>query len=264
MVTELLLNIAGFGEYTDIGSQTVASICCFNITLLVCPPDKTTSSSIVLKRQIEPEILDTLAFNDSRAIANRRDLRILNHLMGNFKWFSRELSSLTLGPSILELGAGDGSLGLYLLHKEIIAEQAHYQGIDLWPRPSRWPGRWQWRQEDLRTTIPNPTTNCLIANMIFHQFTDDEIRCLIANVESSSIKHIFICEPLRQRRYLWLLPIIRLLGMNSVTLHDARVSIRAGFRDLEACSFLGLDPDLWSFNYQNTLLGANRLICHRK
>jgi hypothetical protein len=111
--------------------------------------------------------------------------------------------------------------------------------------------------------IPDPSTNCLLANLILHQFTNEELQRFCSKVESSAIKYIFISEPLRHRRFLWLLPAIRLLGMHDVTLHDAGVSIRAGFRKLEACSSLGLNPERWKMEYRHSILGANRVICRR-
>ena len=68
-----------------------------------------------MKRVVEPEILDGLAADDPAAVASRRDLRLINRIMGNTRWLRRAFM-LKVRPQdlVVELGAGDGSLGLSL------------------------------------------------------------------------------------------------------------------------------------------------------
>ena len=60
-----------------------------------------------MERVVEPEILDELSGDDPRALRSRRDLRLINFLMGNERWILKQVRS---ADSMVELGAGDGSL----------------------------------------------------------------------------------------------------------------------------------------------------------
>jgi len=65
------------------------------------------------QRVVVPELLDSLPPDDPEAIRSRADLRLINRLMGNYRWFEKVLrSSSMIGPKarIVELGAGDGTL----------------------------------------------------------------------------------------------------------------------------------------------------------
>ena len=55
-----------------------------------------------------------------------------------------------------------------------------------------------------------------------------------------------------------------LLRANPVTLHDARISIAAGFRRDELPRFLGLDATEWDFRCRATLLGSYRMVAVRR
>ena len=56
----------------------------------------------------------------------------------------------------------------------------------------------------------------------------------------------------------------RVFGASHVTLHDAHVSIAAGFRDDELPRLLGLDPASWEIQLGTTLLGAYRMTACRR
>ena len=51
--------------------------------------------------------------------------------------------------------------------------------------------------------------------------------------------------------------------MNRVTKHDAKVSVKAGFRDVELQNALGLD-DSWQVTVHQTFRGAYRFVAWRK
>src|SRR4051794_17934011 len=65
-------------------------------------------------RVLEREWLDDLPAHDPRAIRSRRDLRLMNRVMGNAGIIERALREhvTSTHPRIVELGAGDGSLML--------------------------------------------------------------------------------------------------------------------------------------------------------
>ena len=73
------------------------------------------------------------------------------------------------------------------------------------------------------------------------------------------------CEPGRRRFSQLLYRILGpLLGANHVSLHDAHVSIAAGFRGDELARLLGLTPETWDVRCTTSLLGVNRLIALRR
>jgi hypothetical protein len=55
-----------------------------------------------------------------------------------------------------------------------------------------------------------------------------------------------------------------LIRAHQVTRHDGRVSIAAGFRHDELPRLLHLDPAVWTWRVQETLLGACRLVAKRR
>ncbi len=68
-----------------------------------------------MQRILQAELLDSLPHDHPDALHNRRDLRVINRVMGNYRWFARTLPALLRpGEAALEVGAGDGTLGLQL------------------------------------------------------------------------------------------------------------------------------------------------------
>ncbi len=65
-----------------------------------------------MERVIEPEIMDGLDPDHPMAIRSRRDLRMINFLMGNERWIRAQVSKnrATAAKGIVELGAGGGEL----------------------------------------------------------------------------------------------------------------------------------------------------------
>ena len=217
-----------------------------------------------MRRTVQPEILDSLSPDDPAALANRRDLRLFNYLMGNFRWVRQVLSNRPLPGRIIELGAGDGTLGLYLRRKGILSGNCRYTGVDLIGRPPDWPAGWDWVRQDLRTLEFPAGTRTVIANMILHQFESRELAGLGRRIGQSGIKRLLLCEPARRSLHLYQVQASRLLGVHSVTLHDAAVSIRAGFRGDEIIDELELDRKTWEVRWSEHFFGASRVICERR
>ncbi len=76
-----------------------------------------------------------------------------------------------------------------------------------------------------------------IANLFLHHFDGQRLSTLLR--EAATQTRLFVaCEPHRSRRALAAASLMGLIGCNSVTLHDARISVRAGFRDRELSATL--------------------------
>ena len=212
-----------------------------------------------MERTLEPELLDALPPDHPDAVHNRRDLRLTNIVMGNYAWFERVLPSLLRpGDRALELGAGTGELGLRLNARGIPVD-----GLDLWPRPDCWPEENRWHRSDLREFNAWDRYAAVIGNLIFHQFSDHDLRALGEQLRSARV--ILACEPARRRAsqiaYRILGPVF---GANHVSLHDAHVSIAAGFIGEELAHALGFEVGAWHIDCHITRRGAYHMVAVRK
>lgn len=213
-----------------------------------------------MDRTVQPELLDSLTPDHPDALHNRRDLRLTNLFMGNHRWFARVMP-LLLRPdeAVLELGAGTGELTLRLRSLGIAAD-----GLDLWPPPAAWPDDPAWHQADLQTFAGLARYPAVIGNLIFHQFSDADLARLGARL-SAHARVIVASEPVRRRAYQAAYRLAGpVFGANHVSLHDAHVSIAAGFRGDELPRALGLDPVSWELKCDETALGASRMMAVRR
>lgn len=211
-------------------------------------------------RRCAAEILDTLPANSPAAARCRRDLRLINLVMGNTAWITRALlPRVRPGDRVLEIGAGDGALGLSLqLHG------VHVEGLDRAPRPAAWPGAHAWHQADIREFRDWDRATIVVGNLIFHHFTDAELHTLGHHLRQHA-RAIVAVEPLRSgaaRRLFALL--CGLIGAHRYTRHDGAVSIAAGFRGDELPRALGLSAHEWSWRIDTTWRGAYRFVAERR
>lgn len=216
-----------------------------------------------MKRVVQPEILDSLPRDHPDAIANRRDLRLINALMGNYRWFCRTLPPL-LRPDdrILELGAGTGELGGRL--REVFDGNApSYCGLDLWSRPENWPRDWEWIQDDLFTFERYSDYTVVVGNLIFHQFDDEQLRQLGDRLAGTKIRLVLASEPARRKLHQGQLKLLRPLGLHPVSRHDGHVSVAGGFRRHELPELLGLSGPPWRVQCRSGFLGWHRTVAGR-
>jgi hypothetical protein len=213
-----------------------------------------------MRRSLQPELLDSLSPQHPDALHSRRDLRVTNRLMGNYRWFARTLPPLLRpGERTLELGAGVGELAEALGRRGVAAD-----ALDLWAQPDSWPASRTWHRADLRTFDDYGAYAALAGNLIFHHFDDGQLAALGVRLRASA-RVIVACEPLRRRSSQFLFRFVgTLLGANHVTLHDGHVSIAAGFAGDELPRALGLAPSAWDVRCRGTFLGAYRMIAVRR
>ena len=201
-----------------------------------------------MKRVVEAELLDVLAADDPRARRSRRDLRLINALMGNERWILRQ----NLDGGLVELGAGEGGLTRKLAGKGTVT------GLDLQKRPKGLD--LPWVAGDLFETLPSVTGDTVVANLILHHFEDEDLARLGQLMRGR--RRLVVVEPWRSRLSLveggLLWPLI-----NGVTRHDMMTSIRAGFRKGELPRLLRLGDD-WQWREELSLLGGIRVLAWRR
>lgn len=208
---------------------------------------------------MQPELLDALSPTHPDALHNRRDLRLTNGIMRNHRWVVKTLPPLVrIGERALEIGAGDGRLAQRLGQAGVAVD-----AMDLWPPPHAWPTSAKWHQTDLREFAAWRDYDVVFGNLIFHQFDNADLVALGQSLAGARV--ILACEPTRRRiSQVMYRTIAPLLGANQVTLHDAHVSIAAGFVDDELPRILGLDPTTWDVQCETTRLGAYRMVAVRR
>ncbi len=213
------------------------------------------------KRFVQPEFLDSLPDEAPSARRSRRDLRIINGLLGSHGWFRRALAPrLRTGEALLEIGAGDGTLGRRLMDGGL----GTVAGMDLAPRPPLWPERARWFQTSVFQFSDWVGHPVVIGNLVFHHFNDAELAVIGACLNRHA-RLVVASEPLRTRGAARLFSALcPLIQADAVTRHDGRVSIEAGFRRDELPCLLRLDAKVWSWRIDETWLGACRLVAERR
>jgi hypothetical protein len=212
-------------------------------------------------RSIQPEILDSLPHDHPAALRNRRDLRLINFIMGAERWFARTLRRVSAPrDSFLEIGAGTGELGRSLA-KAI--GPVSYSGLDLWPRPADWPEHWCWLQTDFLDFQNYTDESVVIGNLILHQFTAEELAG-IGRMMQRHARAIVFSEPARRRLHVWQIRLLAPFGLSAIAKHDACVSIQAGFLGEELPMALGLDRRNWKWTIKTGFRGYYRMIAVRR
>lgn len=213
-----------------------------------------------MPRTIQPELLDTLSPQHPDALHSRRDLRVINRIMGNHRWLERTLlARLRPDERVLEIGAGAGELAHRLTHAGIATD-----ALDRVPAPENWPQSLAWHISDLRSFEHYARYPVIIGNLIFHHLDDLELAELGAKLRREA-RMILACEPTRRRLSQFLFRVFGpVFGANQVTLHDGNVSIAGGFFGDELSRALGLDEAEWTVECSFGLLGGYRMIATRR
>jgi len=213
---------------------------------------------MILARRVQPELLDSLGADDPQAQRSRRDLQRLNRVMATLSIVLRALDLAAPRPvprSILELGAGDGTLMLRLAQ----SRAAHWPGVNvaLLDRQDLIDARTLdgfhsigWTPEvvtaDVFDWLERPSAmhwDVVVANLFVHHFSVKQLSQLFAAISTRS-RAFVCCEPRRAAVPLLASRLVGFIGANALTREDAILSVRAGFRNQEI-SALWPDPRNW-------------------
>lgn len=218
-----------------------------------------------MKRIVEPEWIDQLDPESPEARRTRQELRRMNALMRNFAWFRRRLAELPSLPGRgLEVGAGDGNLGAYLFADPKTRRRIELAGIDRIGRPAAWPRDWRWEQEDILRFEGWKEFPLLLANMVLHHFSEEELARIGARIRESC-RFVLALETARRQTHLTQVRVLRSLGiLGPVGYHDASTSIQAGFVAEELPRLLGLPPSEWRWQIRLTFFGAYQFVAERR
>lgn len=233
--------------------------------------------NLTLRRRVEPELLDELGADDPRAQRSRGDLRRINRAMSALAVLKRSLDSAISGSpphTIVELGAGDGSLMLRLAR----GRAAHWPGVRVtlldrlnliapetidnlvhlgWTPSIVAMDVFDWLAE------PGVThRDVIFANLFIHHFCAEPLARLLAGIEQRC-RVFFCCEPRRSALPLVGSHLIGLLGAGSVTRKDAVSSVHAGFRGHEL-SELWPDKSAWVLHETSAGLFSHAFLAIRK
>lgn len=232
-----------------------------------------------MTRSVQPELLDHLPPDDASARGSRRDLRIINRLMGNAGALAagiREvLSTLPRRPwTVVEAGAGDGTLSarvwsrlpapptgsrIQLLDQMDVVETTALARL----RERHWhPEVRIERFEDWLAHSAAPRVDLLYANLFLHHFSGAALPDLLARISARSASVVFV-EPRRSAVALLGARMLLLAGCNAVTRHDAVRSVHAGFRDFD---LTGAWPKTGDWNLREFASGpfAHGFVARRK
>ena len=200
-----------------------------------------------MERCIKPELLDELPPADPRAVRSRKDLQRVNAWMGNCGIMARALRSTCPGPTarrLVDLGAGDGRFllrvarrlppdwqgtrAVLLDRRNVVSPETRQALVALgWHAAPVEAEALDWLRQPAA-----PACDAMMANLFLHHFTEAQLAQLVR--AAASLARTFIAvEPRRSARSLFFSRLLRLIGCNQVTRHDAPISVHAGFTGQE-------------------------------
>lgn len=226
-----------------------------------------------MMRRIEREWLDHLPAADPRAMRARRDLELVNRIMGHAGIVAKALHRLSLNsaPRIAELGAGDGTLLLRIAGAMSWRSGANVVLVDRQPVLSA-ETQAGYRQRGCDVTLDAADVfdwlhrdakpfDAIIANLFLHHFERDELVRLFA-LAAARTKVFIACEPRRAQLPLAGSRLLGLIGCNDVTRHDAVLSVRAGFAGRELSALWPAEGD-WTLEENRAGLFSHRFTAYR-
>lgn len=227
-----------------------------------------------MNRIVQPEWLDELPPDDPRARWSRRDLRRVNTWMRNHVIMAGALQAGANGRMprrIVEFGAGDGNLLLCVARK--LSPHWRNTQVTLIDRAKNVSAETLtsfaslgWHVESVEADVFDwlPTAvglDVVTTNLFLHHFEAARLREFF-DALASRVRLLVAIEPRRAPWPLFVCRLIWLIGCNSVTRHDAKISVRAGFSGSELSALWPADKN-WQLTERRSGLFSHLFVARR-
>ena len=217
-------------------------------------------------RRLEGEWLDELPADDPRARRSRADLRRINAIMGN----ARIVSEFVPGTNIVDLGAGDGAFALRLVNQLrrsdvslTLVDRQRIVSPETMGKLEAAGAKVTIAQADVFEWLERDAgrVDAIVANLFLHHFEDEPLARMLSMISRRT--DVFVaCETRRSATAVAGARMLRAIGANDVTMHDALVSVRAGFRDGDLTR-LWLAGGGWSLREEGRGLFSHLFVARR-
>jgi SAM-dependent methyltransferase len=228
-------------------------------------------------RALQSELVDDLPADHPGAIQTRRDLRLINTLMGHTGILTRSLRKMfprQTPTRILEIGAGDGELLLRIARRlskkwhdidvvfvdlqNLLRDEIKADFADLsWGVRSVEADIFKWLND-----TAGEKKDLILSNLVMHHFTEAELSTLFAAAAARCDAFIAL-EPRRSGWPLFWTRRLSLIGCGPATCHDAPISVIAGFTGREL-SALWPQDGAWHLTERRAGLFSHLFIAQRK
>lgn len=228
-------------------------------------------------RTLHAELVDELPADHPGAMGSRRDLRLINSLMGHTGILGRSLKSVcprNTSLRLVEIGAGDGRVLLRIARRlapkwyNVDVVFVDMQDLLLTETKAdfavlNWGARLmkadilQWLEDTV-----DEKCDVILANLVLHHFINDQLKTLFS-LAARKANALIAVEPRRANFPLFCAKWLSIIGCNPVTCHDAPISVRAGFKDHEL-SALWPSDGRWVLRERAAGLFSHHFVARRK
>ena len=228
-------------------------------------------------RTLHAELVDALPADHPEAMETRRDLRLLNSLMGHTGILARSLKSVSRKNTslrLVEIGAGDGQVLLRVARRlarnwyDVDIIFVDMQDLLLTETKADF-AVLNWGSRSVKADIlqwlgdtADEKCDVILANLVLHHFSNEQLKSLFSLAARKADAFIAV-EPRRARFPLFCARWLSLIGCNPVTCHDAPISVLAGFRDDEL-SALWPSGGKWVLKERAAGLFSHHFVARRK
>jgi SAM-dependent methyltransferase len=181
------------------------------------------------KRIIEPELLDHLPRDEARP--NLADLVRINRKFGGHSTIRKRLLQLARRDdafTLLDIGAASGDTARVIreLYPKASITSLDNNSVNLEAAPQP-----KVIGDAFRLPFAPGTFDYVICSLFLHHFSDDQAVSLLRSFYGMAVRALLVCDLERHILPYWFLPATKtIFGWNDVTVHDGRISVRAGFR----------------------------------